>query len=366
MTSNSRKTEIFQKRFPRLATLPYYHYLFRQKKIHQERVYLFSHGRTALKYGLKALGMKAGEALLLPDLICETLLYPLKDLGLDPCYYPVNSDLSPCWSELEKRISSSTRALVLVHYFGQPQDIVAAQHFCDTHHLALIEDNAHGFGSLYQGKPLGCFGQIGITSPRKSFALLNGAYLYLNGSCSFESPELPLQPLKLALLRQVKAWGRQSVQKMPWLRKPLMPMPEYSSQDSFYEPPLPDWAMDEWSYQYLTRHPLKQVRSIRREIYALWQEWCVSKGLTPVFAELSPEANPLVFPAYTHSVEESQRWFQWGYAQGIDVYSWPRLPRAVVTQDSDAMHYWRHLLCFPIHQGMNPKLLQEKLTQQPF
>ena len=64
--------------------------------------YYFSHGRTALKYGLLSLGLKPGDEILIPDYICDVVLHPLKSLGLKYQFYPVLDDLSPNWDELEK------------------------------------------------------------------------------------------------------------------------------------------------------------------------------------------------------------------------------------------------------------------------
>ena len=52
---------------------------------------------------------------------------------------------------------------MMVHYFGQPQQIELFKSFCIDHNLFLIEDNAHGFGGKYNGKDLGTFGDIGIS-----------------------------------------------------------------------------------------------------------------------------------------------------------------------------------------------------------
>ena len=43
-------------------------------------------------------------------------------------------------------IDSNIKAIMMVHYFGQPQDIKKFQTLCNKHKILLIEDNAHGFG----------------------------------------------------------------------------------------------------------------------------------------------------------------------------------------------------------------------------
>ena len=92
----------------------------------------FAHSRTALWYGLQQLPMKRGQTVLVPDYICDVVLHPLEDLGIQVLFYPVNNQFVPEWGAVEKlQRSDSAHAFMLVHYFGQPQDIKRAKTFCD-------------------------------------------------------------------------------------------------------------------------------------------------------------------------------------------------------------------------------------------
>jgi len=122
--------------------------------------FYFSHGRTALKYGLMHLGLKVNDTILIPEYICDVVLHPLRQLGIKYRFYPLDSLLHPIWEVLENLIDKNTKAIMMVHYFGQPQDISAYISFCDKNKLLLIEDNAHGFGGMYNGQLLGTFGDL--------------------------------------------------------------------------------------------------------------------------------------------------------------------------------------------------------------
>jgi hypothetical protein len=119
--------------------------------------------------------------------------------------------------------------------------------------------------------------------------------------------------------------------------------------------------MDENIDQFLTRQDLKQIRHVRQQIYSLWQQWTVTQGLTPVFPILSPGAVPLVFPAYAKAVADSLQWYERGHRAGVDIHSWPTLPQTIVERNGGAMRLWVCMLCFPIHQGMNVRLLEKRL-----
>jgi dTDP-4-amino-4,6-dideoxygalactose transaminase len=76
----------------------------------------------------------------------------------------------------EAAITPQTTAIVAVHNFGNPADIAGLQAVADRHGLKLIFDAAHGFGALYQGRPVGSQGdaQIYSLSPTKLLIAAEG------------------------------------------------------------------------------------------------------------------------------------------------------------------------------------------------
>jgi len=76
--------------------------------------------------------------------------------GLRPIYadvHPGTTDLDP--QAAEAAITPQTTAIVGVHNFGNPAEIDALQAVASRNGLKLIFDAAHGFGALYQGRPVG-------------------------------------------------------------------------------------------------------------------------------------------------------------------------------------------------------------------
>jgi hypothetical protein len=74
------------------------------------------------------------------------------------------------------------KAVLAVNYFGFAQDLTPFREYCLRTGAALIEDNAHGFLSKdTSGVLLGTRADLGITSIRKTFRLVNGAALYFSG-----------------------------------------------------------------------------------------------------------------------------------------------------------------------------------------
>jgi len=335
--------------------------------------YKFSYSRTALKFGLQSIDCIQDDVILIPDFICESVLEPMLALGVRIEYYPVTSALEPDWVEIEKLLNDSVKALMIVHYFGNPQQISQCIHFCNKHALLIIEDNAHGFGAIYNSQPLGTFGDIGFSSPRKSFSVSNGAYLYTKNKNVPGLSGLQLKPVsEISLKNHIKNIARQlplisnlliHYKKNDVLKKRLGPIPPYGSQDFFRDKPIEtDYGMDILNDIFMFQQDLDQIRKQRQIIYKLWEKWTNSEKLRPVFQDISAGAMPLVFPAYTDSLEESKNWYERGHRAGVDIHSWPTLPMEIVKENGNAMRLYERMICFPIHQEMDFDLLQRRLS----
>jgi hypothetical protein len=317
--------------------------------------------------------MGSSDIVLVPEFICHSALEPFEQLNIVPLYYPVTDGLEPDWYELSKMMSRRVKALLVVHYFGQPQPIELCQAFCKAHSIRLIEDNAHGFGGTYRGRLLGTFGDVGIAAPRKSFPVPYGAYLYLEDTRQFDIAGLRTEPPRSL---RIKHWVRHSLKSLPCVeraldlrrsiaerRRRLGPTPAYDSQTAFRDPPIDcDFGMDESTHTFLGQQDIEGVRVKRRRIYDLWHEWARSKGLVPVFPTLSAGAIPLVFPAFASSRANRLSLFERGHRLGVDIHSWPTLPGDIVSRKGAAMRLWERVVCFPIHQQMKLDVLLERLS----
>jgi dTDP-4-amino-4,6-dideoxygalactose transaminase len=95
--------------------------------------------------------------------------------NLRPVYADVNrgtTDLDP--AAAEAAITPNTSAIVGVHNFGNPAEIEALSDVARRHGIKLIFDAAHGFGALYQGKPVGTQADAQIFSLSPTKLLITG------------------------------------------------------------------------------------------------------------------------------------------------------------------------------------------------
>ena len=162
----------------------------------------YSHGRHALVAGLKALNIKKGDKVALPEFICHDLLASIHAVDAFVIYYSLGENLLPDFSKIS---NETLKALIVVNYFGFPQDINLYKDITDKTGAILIEDNAHGFLSRdEQGMLLGKRAAMGILSLRKTFNFPDGAVLLLNESIDKEQIERPLDCVNNSLSKGYK------------------------------------------------------------------------------------------------------------------------------------------------------------------
>jgi dTDP-4-amino-4,6-dideoxygalactose transaminase len=87
---------------------------------------------------------------------------------------------------IEEKISSKTKAIMIVHLYGKSCDMDPIVNLCKKHNLVLIEDCAQSHGAKYKGKNTGTFGEFGAFS---FYATKNLGALGDGGSVN-DNPEL--------------------------------------------------------------------------------------------------------------------------------------------------------------------------------
>jgi len=114
---------------------------------------------------LKQRQIKRGDEVITVAAGFPTTIAPIVQYGAVPVF--VDMDLTYAnidVLELEKAISSKTKAIMIAHTLGNPFNIKAVKEFCTKHNLWLIEDNCDALGSIYEGKFTGTFGDIATSS----------------------------------------------------------------------------------------------------------------------------------------------------------------------------------------------------------
>jgi dTDP-4-amino-4,6-dideoxygalactose transaminase len=134
-------------------------------------------GRYAIALAFKHFDLQPGDKVLVPAYHCDSMIYPVLNIGAKPIFYKVRENLRVDIQDIESRVDSRTRAVIATHYFGFHQDVAQLRDLCDRHKLVLIEDCAHAFYGRIEGAPIGSFGDYAIASMWKFFPIPEGACL---------------------------------------------------------------------------------------------------------------------------------------------------------------------------------------------
>ncbi len=130
-----------------------------------------ANGTDAIALSLMTLGVKPGDAVLVPSFTFAATAEAVAWLGATPVFVDVDEatyTIDP--AGLDAGLAAATaaglapRALIAVDLFGQPADYATLEVFCSRHGLALLCDAAQSFGASHCGRPVGSIGALTTTS----------------------------------------------------------------------------------------------------------------------------------------------------------------------------------------------------------
>ncbi|OGC81057.1 MAG: DegT/DnrJ/EryC1/StrS aminotransferase [candidate division Zixibacteria bacterium RBG_16_43_9] len=125
-----------------------------------------SSGTAALHLALKSLDLKAGDEVLVPSITFVASVNAVLYCSAKPVFVDSTSlnDFNISVTELEKKISSKTRGIIVVHYGGFLADMDKITRLTRKYDLFVIEDSAHSIGTKSGSKMAGTLGEIGCFS----------------------------------------------------------------------------------------------------------------------------------------------------------------------------------------------------------
>ena len=121
-------------------------------------------GTAALKVALVALGVGAGDEVITQGFTFVATWEAILDCGAVPVFTEVDLTFNMDPADLEKKITSKTKAIIPVHMMGAQARIEEIKAIADRHNIPVIEDTAQAAGGRLNGRHLGSFGAIGTFS----------------------------------------------------------------------------------------------------------------------------------------------------------------------------------------------------------
>src|SRR5262245_15920731 len=122
-------------------------------------------GTDALLLAIHALGVGPGDEVILPPFTFFASVGAVCRVGAKPVFAdidPVTCNIDP--TQVENKITPSTRAIMAVHLYGQCADMEPLWRVAERHGLPIIEDAAQASGADYQGKRTGTLGAVACFS----------------------------------------------------------------------------------------------------------------------------------------------------------------------------------------------------------
>ena len=138
---------------------------------------------AALHLALRAIDIKQGDEVIVPDLTFAATANAAIFCGAKPVFVDIDDrtfNISP--KDIIEKITPKTKAIIPVHYGGQPCDMDEINEIAQDHRLSVVEDCAHSLGAEYKGKQTGTLGTMGCFSfyPTKIITTLEGGMLTTN------------------------------------------------------------------------------------------------------------------------------------------------------------------------------------------
>ena len=143
--------------------------------------------------------IKAGDEVITVATGFPTTVNPIFQNNLVPVFVDVhiptyNIDVT----QLEVALSEKTRAVMIAHTLGNPFDLETVTAFCKKHDLWLIEDCCDAVGAMYNGQPVGRFGDIATVSFYPAHHITMGE----GGAVLTDKPKLK------KIVESFRDWGR--------------------------------------------------------------------------------------------------------------------------------------------------------------
>lgn len=162
---------------------------------------LTTSGSSAGLLALSALELPKGSEVIISACTFPTIFNIILQCGLVPVVVDAKvSSYTFDVKEVEQAITPNTKVIIAIHPVGNPVDMVALMKVAKKHKIYVIEDNCDGWGTTIEGKKVGSFGDVSITSFHAAHIVSMGV-----GGAVFTNNKYIAKNI-----RMYRDWGRQA------------------------------------------------------------------------------------------------------------------------------------------------------------
>ena len=130
---------------------------------------LTSSGTAALTTAMAALGVGAGDEVIMPAFTFVASFEAVLSMGAVPVLVDIDESLTLAPDAVKAAITSKTKCVMPVHMCGSMADLDALKAICAEHKLILLEDACQSIGGTYKGKLLGTIGGVVMTNNKEVY-----------------------------------------------------------------------------------------------------------------------------------------------------------------------------------------------------
>jgi dTDP-4-amino-4,6-dideoxygalactose transaminase len=318
---------------------------------------LFALGRHGLWWGVKGLGVGRGDEILAPAFHHGSEIEALLRADVACVFYEGNERLEPDEDELDSLVGPRTRALLLIHYIGFPQDAARWRRWCDVRGLLLFEDCAQAWLASLDGGPVGRFGHLAVFCLYKTFGLPDGSAMLAEGSDAIgrSVTRRGLAPL----LRRHADWLMSRSGRLGRLGSAFERGDEYEPERDF-ELGDPRTRPSSTTLFLLPRIADAGAAAQRRHNYRTLLG-SLSDFVLPAFARLPDGASPFFFPIQSERKQELLATLDQQGIKALDFWSVPH-PALAGSEAPQAAVLRKSVVGLPIHQELRPVDLEHIAT----
>ena len=157
--------------------------------LHSKYALVTNSGTTAIWSLYDSIGLKKGDEVICPIYTFFATVSPILQTGATPVFVDCDENGNMDYTKIEEKITSNTKAIMVVHMWGYPARMEKIPQIADKHDLYLFEDCSHAHGGSYMNKKLGEWGDASafslqgnkiITGGEGGILVTNDKYIYKN------------------------------------------------------------------------------------------------------------------------------------------------------------------------------------------